>query len=225
MSTPLRTIADRLIALPPLLLAAGFTVADLAAGWLHGLYAHGHLPHRFFNLSRDRGLAETIQYAKFGVIILLLSRWRRAQPSRLVTAWIVLFAVMLLDDAIGIHEAVGDWILSVIPIAATELVRAKDLAEAMVFAALEGSVCLYVALRYFQAPAGQRGFSWAFALALIPLVTSGLVLDELPFYMAEQIGEMASMTLLLVTVHWQYRLHAAAVEASECDQTAPFHAR
>lgn len=75
------------------------------------------------------------------------------------------------------------------------------------FAGLEGGICLYVAFRFFQASADLRRMSWWWVLAMVPLVLAGVVLDALPFPLAEQIGEMAAMSLLLYAVHWQYTAH------------------
>jgi hypothetical protein len=206
-------VAERVGAVSTLRLVAFFTALDAVAVILYWLYTGEILHSRFFRLARDRGFAELCQYLKFAVILVLLVRWRRTRPAPLLGAWVLLFGVMLADDAIGIHEAMGGWILRWVPIRAPEGMRAKDLAEAAAFAAVEGSALLYVVIRYFGAPADLRRYSRQLILALAPLVICGLVLDNVYLPNLEQYGEMLAMTLLLGFVHRQHRLRAAAAPA------------
>jgi hypothetical protein len=189
-------------------LLAAFTLADLLAGFLNALHEKGHLPSRFFRLARDRGFAELIQYGKFVLVILMLMQWNRRRRSTLLAAWVLLFSVMLVDDAVGLHEAIGGALMRVIEIPDWGGVRIKDLAEFGSFAFVEGSVCLYVLFRHIQAPADLRAYSWGLALALAPLLLIGVLLDILPFHTLEQPGEMVAMSILLGFVHWTCRRRA-----------------
>jgi hypothetical protein len=207
MIRKLRNFYGRIISLKTLVLAGVFTVADLLAGFLSLLYTEGILLSRFFRLSRDRGVAEIIGYLKFVLIIAMLVSWRRVKPARLLSAWIILFSIMLADDSLGIHEAVGASISPFLYEVGEIGVRVQDLAEIVGFAALEGSALLYVGYCYLMAPADQRAVARIMALGLAPLVFCGFVLDLMPFWNAEQIGEMAAMTVLLAVVHCLYRKH------------------
>lgn len=144
--------ANQLLSLRTVVLLSVFTLADIVAGLLNGLYLKGVLSSRFFRLARDRGFAELIQYGKFGLIILMLIAWNRVRASRLITAWVILFAVMLADDASGLHEAIGGGLMRIVEFPSFEGVRMKDIAEAMAFALMEGTACVYVVVRYSQAP-------------------------------------------------------------------------
>lgn len=201
-------LAAKLLNLKTPVLVGGFTVADLMAGFFFLLYSEGILESRFFRLARDMGFAEIIQYLKFAVIIVMLAAWRRVHPSKLLTAWIILFSVMLADDAIGIHETVGGWLEGWLPEIEGIGIRVNDLAEELVFAVLEGSALLYVAYCYLRAPAGERAVSRLMATGLAPLVLCGILLDLSEFWNAEQIGEMVSMSILMAAVHLLYRKHA-----------------
>jgi len=211
MIRPMRKLVQNLINQKTLVLIGVFTVADLLAGFFFLLYTEGILHSRFFRLARDMGFGEIIQYLKFAVIIMMLAAWRRVKPSRLLTAWIILFSVMLADDAIGIHESVGGWLEPSLSEIGWIGARAKDLAEVMVFAALEGSALLYVGYCYLKAPVGERAVARLMAMGLAPLVFCGLILDLTPFWNAEQIGEMASMSILLAVVHLLCRKHGLAI--------------
>lgn len=209
MANPVQSLWRKIPDVHPAALLAFFVAADALAVLLHGFHAQGLLPSRFFHVARDRGFGEIVQYLKFGVLIAVLARWRLRWPSRLVSAWAILFGVMLLDDALGIHEEVGGWLLAD-PGAHWRGVRLKDLAEAVSFAALEGTAFLWIAVCHLREAPERRGFSWWFAAALAPVVFCGLVLDVVRAPMVESAGEMLSMTLLLAAVLWRYRRRAAA---------------
>lgn len=183
---------------------AVFLVLDLIAILLYWFYTRDILESRFFRLARDRGLSEIIQYLKFGLIIYMFVQWNKLRPSKLLRAWMILFIVMLVDDSVGIHEEVSALLMSVINFPEIEGYRTKDLVEAIVFAAFEGTVCLYIAFCFIKAPRDLQVYSVLLALAMVPLVFCGIVLDIAHFPFSEDIGEIASMSLLLGFVHWHF---------------------
>ncbi len=191
-----------------IVLLAIFILLDLFAILLYWLYTQDILESRFFRLARDRGFSEIIQYFKFGLIIQMLVRWNRIRQSKLIVAWVILFVIMLIDDSLGVHEAVSELLMSFINFPAIEGYRTKDIVEAGAFAVFEGTACLYVVYCFFKAPKDLRIHAILLALAMVPLFFCGLVLDIADFPMMEQIGEIASMSLLLGFVHWHYRTHA-----------------
>lgn len=184
-----------------------FTLADGCALALHRLHVQGVLPSRFFRLARDRGFAEIIQYAKLAVILWMLVAWRRARPARLLSAWIVLFAILLLDDALGIHEWLGGLLVSDTTLRGPFGVRAKDLAEVVPLIVLEGSALGYVFIEWCRADPLLRRASLWIAFGLIPFIASSLLLDLAPWPLVEQVGEMTSLSLLLLVAHTQFKAH------------------
>jgi len=214
MWTSMRKTIHRIWNAPTGVLLFVFTLFDLLAGLMHWFLSQGILHSRFFRLPRDRGLAESLQYLKLGAVIYMLVAWRRTRPSKLITAWIILFAIMLFDDAIGVHEFVAKLLLPLVPDFSTPGgMRIKDLLEEGSIAVIEGAACLYVAFRYLQAPPDLRAYSKRLCVALIPLVVFGLLFD-LPYLpLTEQIGEMAGMSVLLGFVHIHYRRRTAWGEA------------
>jgi hypothetical protein len=194
-----------------------FFLLELIALFLYWFYLQDVLESRFFRLSRDRGMAEIIQYLKFGLIIKMFAMWYRTRPSKLIVAWLILFVVMLIDDSIGIHEWISEMILLKINFPSIAGIRPGDLLEAFGFATVEGTACLYVIVCYRKAPGDLQRYSRQMVLVLIPLVTCGLLLDmvHLPFQDIEQIGEMLSMSLLLFFVHWHHRTRTASDKSTE----------
>ena len=181
-----------------------FLLLDLLALSLYGLYSLDVLESRFFRLARDRGFAEIIQYLKFGIIIQVLLVWNQARSSRLISAWILLFVIMLIDDSVGIHEEISRILMTHSTFTMVNGFRAKDLVEACVFCALEGSACLYIAYNFIPASRDLKLYSMLLGLAMIPLIFCGMVLDILHVPYLEQGGEMASMGLLLGVVHYHF---------------------
>lgn len=194
--------AARLLTVSTFRIVGIFIILDLLAIALFFLYSQEILESRFFKLARDRGFAEIVQYLKFGVIIQVLVVWHRLRPSKLIFAWLILFVIMLSDDAAGIHEAVGKILMTLFSLPEeVNGIRIKDIAEVMSFALFEGIACLYVLYCYFRAPADLKRYSNFLVLAMVPLFFCGIILDILHFSLLEQVGEMASMSILLAFVH------------------------
>lgn len=181
-----------------------FTILDLIAGFLYWLHTEEILPSRFFNLSRDRGFGEIIQYAKFGFIIYMLHQLFKERLELIYRAWFIFFIALLLDDSLGIHEFIGKILITLIPFDAPGGLRAKDIAEIVGFALIEGVALFYVFLKFLTASKGARKYSLLLFCSLCPLIISGIILDSLPYAFIEQAGEMIGGTIVLCFVHWNY---------------------
>jgi hypothetical protein len=197
----------RLLALPTWQLLLLFSLLDLLAVFLYGLYTRGILESSFFHLARERGLGETIQYVKQLFVITMLFKWYKVRPARVLSGWIALFILIVVDDSVGIHEEVGKWIEQVWPFPAVEGLRTKDLAEVVSIIAFEGLTLLYVFWRFIQAPRDLRKVSICLFLALCPLILCSLLLDLLAPPLVEDLGEMISVSILLGCVHRLFRCH------------------
>lgn len=109
-----------------LLLALG----DLVVVLLHlaevrvGPLGPDWFPSGRLRLNRDRGLAESWGYAQtaLAVVLLLVVHQRVRQP--LALAWAGVLTVVVLDDALALHERIGIW-----------AAQAWDLPAPVVFAA------------------------------------------------------------------------------------------
>ena len=204
---------NRLLALRPWQLLLLFFLLDLIAVFLYWLYTRDILESRFFRLARDRGFAETVQYGKVILVIVMLVKWRQVRPARVLSAWIVLFSVLVLDDCVGIHEEVGKWIEPFWPFPDVDGIRTKDLAEAVSMVALEGTALAYVAWNAFTAPRDLRTVSVILFLALCPLIFSSMGLDMFAHNIVEDLGEMISGSFLLGIMHWQFRVRGPAMSS------------
>ncbi len=197
----------RLLALPTWQLLLLFSLLDLLAVFLYGLYTRGILESSFFHLARERGLGETIQYVKQLFVITMLFKWYKVRPARVLSGWIALFILIVIDDSVGIHEEVGKWIEQAWPFPAVEGIRTKDLAELVSIIAFEGLTLLYVCWHFVKAPPDLRKVSIFLFLALCPLILCSLLLDLLAPPLVEDLGEMISVSILLGCVHQLFRRH------------------
>jgi hypothetical protein len=182
-----------------------FVLLDVLAYGLYMLFLHDVLHSRFFHLSRDRGFCELVQYVKYGLVIAMLVEWNRRRPSKLLGAWVALFTILLLDDAIGLHEIIGKLLARVAGVDTLWGREAKDVFEIAGFFLLEGVAGILVFAHWLTAPRDLRRHSVALALVMTPLVFSGLVLDALPWHQAEKIGQMIGASLVLAFVHIHHR--------------------
>lgn len=88
----------------------------------------------FLQIELDGSLPEIYGYAKTAIaaaLLLLLGR-RDAQP--IYPALALVFLVILADDALGIHEAVGDHVAASVPWQRAFRLRPDDFGEASVYA-------------------------------------------------------------------------------------------
>lgn len=195
----------RLLSKPTIILVAIFSVADLVAGFFHWLRTEGVLKSRFFNLARDLGFGEIVQYCKLGIIIYILRLWYPRRKEPVIKAWTILFVFLLLDDALGMHEFIGKLVLKVWDLKEMFGVAPKELGEIIGFAVVEGVALMYVFFKVLTAPSDLKVFSFCAGLALFPMIAAGIVLDSLPYPLMEQVAEMLACTLLLAFFHNHYR--------------------
>lgn len=194
-----------LIEVPALKLLLVFTLLDLLAIALYGLHTHGLLRSRFFDLSRDRGLAENLSYIKYGFVIFMISVWKNIRREPVLRAWLIFFSVLFVDDSIGLHEGFGEVFLAALPLKLYFGAHAKDFSELLGAVFTDGIALAYVGYCFLKAPRDLKFDSVIVALALAPLILVGVILDFLPFYNAEQIGEMLGATLLLGVIHLKFK--------------------
>jgi hypothetical protein len=190
----------------PIVLAILFA-ADAAFVVLH--LSNRFLPSRnaLFSLSTDGGYAEVFQYFKEGWIaaVLLVVCWRTRQG--LYGAWALLFAYLLWDDSLTIHETAGQAIATQWGYAPAFGLRAQDFGELTVIA-LAGSVFLVVT-GYLYVRGNETARSVARDLVLLVglLAFFGVFFDMVHnaigdqrvrgMIVVEDSGEMIAMSLIV----------------------------
>ncbi|MGQ0553490.1 MAG: hypothetical protein ACT4PU_09760 [Planctomycetota bacterium] len=175
-----------------------------------------------YSLETDRGYAEWFQYLKelwiVALLLLLLQRTRELG----YLAWALLFAYLLSDDALKLHErwgyALGErWQLG--PVLG---LRPDDLGEVAVCVLVGGSLLLLIGWVHRRGSPAFRQASRSLLRLLVLLACFGVGLDLLGMTLErgsvakhvvgalEDGGEMIVMSLIA----WQaFRLHAQAEPA------------
>ncbi len=76
---------------------------------LHIAFLNGLLG-RPFSVEADKSLPESYQYLKFLWSLILLVFVAKKEKSFLILPWIPLFAFLLADDGLRIHEQIGNFV-------------------------------------------------------------------------------------------------------------------
>ena len=174
---------------------------------LHIAALHGLLG-RPFNLEKDWSLAESYQYLKFLWCFILLVCIAQRRRSLLYLSWLPLFAFLLADDGLRIHEQIGNIVSS----SSLEFqppigLRRQDIGELIGSVAFGLPLLLLPAYGFFKADSKVRGEFLAIASLILSLAFFGIIVDmahealekdfnkQLAFI--EDGGEMLSASLML----------------------------
>lgn len=130
-----------------------------------------------FHITQDWGFGEMFTYGKWlALVVLCLLSWREGR-SALFLGFAFCFLVMLVDDAMQVHERMGwvleDW-LELVPAVG---LRAKDFGELLTWAGLGAVVAAVLALGFAKAPARDRRAGLLFLAVVGALVICGAVFD------------------------------------------------
>lgn len=161
---------------------------------------------RIYSIEQDRGYAEVFQYVKtFWVVIMLATlAWRTREPVYI--AWMSLYAYLLFDDALFIHEGGGAAIAARLGYEGALGLRAVDFGELTVEAVSGFAFLAFIAVGYLRSARDARNASIDLALLLGLLVYFGVLIDMLHvvarhgpgnviFAVVEDGGEMIAMSL------------------------------
>ncbi|MBL8211477.1 MAG: hypothetical protein JNK87_12225 [Bryobacterales bacterium] len=198
--------------------------ADLLLLLLHTAHFLHLLPDPRFSVETDGGFAEIFQYGKELFVMLAFAGLALARREPHFAVWSALFAFVLADDWLMLHEEAGAVLASRYELFVPGL-RGRDVGE-LLFAALMGAALLpLLALTYWRADLAVRRDGRIAAVLVALLAGCGIGLDLLhqalyrtPFFvpagMAEDGGEMLAMTLLVVWAGSRYAGRAAPAAVS-----------
>lgn len=172
---------------------------------------------KMFYLDVDGGVAEWYQYLKLAVIVWLLAALTRQQRQPLYAVWLALFAFLLLDDALRLHETAGLWLANQVGLPPLVGLRPRDLGE-LLFVGLVALFLLTVLVAAYQHSDGRtRHFSLSLILTLLALGFVGVGMDMLEqmatgwrvlhelFIVIEDGGEMIVVSGLVWLVYREAR--------------------
>lgn len=171
-------------------------VASTVAGWSNPA----------LKLHVDQGWAEMYQYAKTSAIALTAGwmSWRRS--SAVMAVWGGLFAYIVVDDALSIHESYGRHLTRLLSFTGALGLRAQDFGELAVLVCVGGVFVALLAVAYASGSAWSRAVSQDLLVLLVVLAFFGVVIDMLHivvqshgirgFTIVEDGGELATMSLM-----------------------------
>lgn len=125
------------------------------------------------------GLPSLVIYAKWLLIALCLTQAWRANGEPILLSLAFIFAFLLIDDSLELHEQLGTLVKDGFGYAPAFGLRGDDLGELTIWA-IWGSASLVVfALGYWHSSTAGRRIGHGFILGIAGLATFGIVVDML----------------------------------------------
>jgi len=168
----------------------------------------GYSETRSFNLGYDGGFPELFQYLKFLIIVVSLAFLTFGHKKHSYIPWFILFFMLGIDDALGIHERFGWQFANRLGLDPAFGLRAIDLGELTYFLIVGMLFLSVLAVFYLRGSTHFKRTCWDILLLFGPLVFFGVGIDMLHSYfesqpIAESIllvledgGEMIALSLL-----------------------------
>ncbi|MBK5940722.1 hypothetical protein [Halochromatium roseum] len=182
-----------------------FLLADLVFILVHIGFKLGLVTSPLFSIEEDLGYAEVYQYIKEYWIVLLLLTLAIGHGRFIYFAWSLLFAYLLFDDSLQIHERLGGYLANALQLLPILELRAQDLGELVVTLLFGTLLFAIIGIAYLYADHIARQASrHLFALVLF-LALFGVFVDMLhsaihwgePFWLLiEDGGEMLIMSVI-----------------------------
>jgi hypothetical protein len=139
-----------------------------------GLYYHKELL-----ITADGGVPEWFNYLKTIAIVVLMLRVYRGSRQPVYAALMVLFFVILLDDAMMIHESMGREFRYWFDLSPVWGLRAQDVGELITWGILGVLLGPVTILAVFRSESRHRGNGLAMLLPFGVLVLCGMFVDQL----------------------------------------------
>ncbi|WP_165244088.1 hypothetical protein [Paludisphaera soli] len=186
--------------------ALGLILADLVVIAMHIVQWATHFAPRGFSLGDDRGFGERFQYAKLLALVALLALLHRRQQWPIHAALVLVFGYLLVDDALMIHERLGEHLAERYALSPAFGLRAVDFGE-LIVSAVAGSVLLaQLGLAYWFGGSEERVVGRNFIGLLLLLAFCGVGFDMLHIMLRafdstmeilEDGGEMIAVSLMV----------------------------
>jgi hypothetical protein len=133
-------------------------------------------PAELWGLSEDRAIPELYGYAMQAVIVVVLVVLAARAHRNVFLAWGAVYLVVLLDDALRLHEEGSHWLARTFPTGIGSVLR-EDLGELVVWAGLGLVPLVAVAVTHLRAAPEDRAVSRTIAVLFGLLLFCAIVLD------------------------------------------------
>jgi hypothetical protein len=193
---------------PPGYLLFLLLATDLMFVLVHAIRANTTLiASNMYALNRERGYAEAFQYIKFYWIVLAMSVLFWRTRAAVYAGWMALFAYLLLDDALQIHEEGGRVVAERMGYRELLGLRAVDFGELTFVAVVSVLLLGLIAIGYWRSGPDARTASKGMVVLVAALGLCGVVFDVLHqlarrtrfadwFTIAEDGGEMVVVSVI-----------------------------
>lgn len=141
------------------------------------LYSLEYAGNYRYSLTADRGYAEVYGYIKFFWIIIGLLWLALQEYQSIFIVAALLFLYFLIDDAMKVHETVGDDIAEWLDFSATLGLRAKDFGEVIVSASIGLFFILTGFLSYRYSNYFARRIGLYLLIGIFALAFFGIIID------------------------------------------------
>jgi hypothetical protein len=170
----MKTVKEHRISLFLLLLL----FADFVFIALHSInFLSTRLNNPSFSIEKDGSYPELYQYFKWFLIIVLLIQVSVMRKSLSYIAWVLVFTYFLCDDALEIHETIGNHIARKFSLTPPFGLRRLDLGELAVSAIAAIILLSFVIQAYRHGSSAFKKMSRDMLLLIIALVFFGVVVD------------------------------------------------
>jgi hypothetical protein len=165
---------------PTVTLLVLLVVVDLIFIAIHALHAWSPwLSGRHYSLESANGVAAVYQYIKQVWLVGCLALAFLQTRARVFAAWALLFAMLLVDDALELHERYGAIIAASLNFPAIFGLRPSDLGEILVAAGIGSVALVLVAVAYWRGGNEARQLSADLMCLLVALAFFAVFFDML----------------------------------------------
>ena len=168
----LKNIEERKLFPALILITIGFII-------VHLFHTYNGVPASdMFDLEIDNSFSELFLYLQELAIVVLLYWMYRHTDNLLYLAWGFIFAYVLLDDSLLIHERIGVWMVDRFDVQNNYGVRGRDITEVIVQLAFGIPLVGFMAwTHFFRGDTAAKRISIILFLLLGLLVSFAIVLD------------------------------------------------
>ncbi len=180
--------------------------ADLVFILMHIGFKMQLLNSTLFSIEKDFGYAEIYQYIKEYWIILLLFMIAIKRTHIIYFTWSILFMYILLDDALEIHEKLGNYLVNYFELQPRFNLRAQDFGELGVSAFFGLLLFSFIGWAYLRSDSVAKQISKHLLILILSLAFFGILVDMLhiaitwgePMWgLIEDGGEMIIMSIIV----------------------------
>lgn len=142
-----------------------------------------------FSIGIDNGYAEIFQYFKFAFIIVLLGSLIKKTGIWNYLSWILVFAYLLIDDSIRIHDRYGSYIAGRLTFEPPFGLRLMDIGELMVSVMVGTVLIAFLYLTYKKGTILYRKISENIFTLLVILAFFGVGMDMIHMIIIDKVPE------------------------------------